>query len=68
MYGIFYLMFATFAEFFAKTYGFKAGVGGLAYLGLGVGFLLATAVGAKVGNGIYLKVRRRSFRLTMLRS
>lgn len=56
MYGIFYLMFATFAQFFATTYGFKAGVGGLAYLGLGVGFLLATGLGAKVGNSIYIKV------------
>ncbi|KAF6764235.1 multidrug resistance protein 4 [Ephemerocybe angulata] len=53
MYGIFYLMFATFAQFFASTYGFKAGVGGLAYLGLGVGFLIATITGAKLGDAIY---------------
>ncbi|TFK26555.1 multidrug resistance protein 4 [Coprinopsis marcescibilis] len=60
MYGIFYLMFATFAEFFATTYGFKAGVGGLAYLGLGVGFMLATIVGAKVGDALYQKLTARN--------
>ncbi|KAF9450283.1 multidrug resistance protein 4 [Macrolepiota fuliginosa MF-IS2] len=54
LYGIFYLMFSTFAAFFAKTYGFGAGVGGLAYLGLGVGFFLATVFGAKFADQIYL--------------
>ncbi|KAF9051613.1 multidrug resistance protein 4 [Panaeolus papilionaceus] len=53
IYGIFYLMFATFAQFFATTYGFKAGVGGLAYLGLGIGFATATVVGAKSADQIY---------------
>ncbi|GLB42019.1 hypothetical protein LshimejAT787_1100340 [Lyophyllum shimeji] len=37
--GIYYLMFVTFAAFFAETYGFSPGIGGLAFLGLGVGFL-----------------------------
>ncbi|KAF9530281.1 multidrug resistance protein 4 [Crepidotus variabilis] len=53
MYGIFYLMFATFAEFFAETYHFSPGVGGLAYLGLGVGFFIATIFGAKFADGVY---------------
>ncbi|KAF8966604.1 multidrug resistance protein 4 [Flammula alnicola] len=53
MYGIFYLMFATFAEFFSTTYGFRPGVGGLAYLGLGFGFLLATIFGAKFADRVY---------------
>ncbi|KAG2008230.1 multidrug transporter [Coprinopsis cinerea AmutBmut pab1-1] len=60
MYGIFYLMFATFAEFFATTYGFKAGVGGLAYLGLGVGFMSATIFGAKFADTIYHKLAARN--------
>ena len=60
MYGIFYLMFATFAEFFATTYGFKAGVGGLAYLGLGVGFLAATIVGAKFADQVYHKLAAKN--------
>ncbi|KAJ2914534.1 hypothetical protein MD484_g5878, partial [Candolleomyces efflorescens] len=60
MYGIFYLMFATFAQFFAETYGFKAGVGGLAYLGLGIGFLLATICGAKFADAIYQTLSARN--------
>ncbi|KAH6917888.1 multidrug resistance protein 4 [Coprinopsis sp. MPI-PUGE-AT-0042] len=60
MYGIFYLMFATFAEFFATTYGFKAGVGGLAYLGLGVGFMLATIGGAKFADQVYHKLAAKN--------
>jgi len=53
LYGIFYLMFTTFASFFANTYGFKAGVGGLTYLGLGIGFFLATIFGAKSADQVY---------------
>jgi len=53
MYGIFYLMFATFAAFFGKTYHFRPGIGGLSYLGLGVGFVLATIFGAKIADEIY---------------
>ncbi|KAJ3571950.1 hypothetical protein NP233_g3420 [Leucocoprinus birnbaumii] len=52
-YGIFYLMFSTFAEFFSATYGFSPGIGGLAYLGLGVGFFAATIFGAKFADQIY---------------
>jgi len=43
--------------FFKKTYGFAPGVGGLAYLGLGVGFFLATIFGAKFADQIYKHVR-----------
>lgn len=46
-------MFATFPTFFAETYHFSPGIGGLAYLGLGFGFLLATIFGAKFADGLY---------------
>ncbi|KAF8800960.1 MFS general substrate transporter [Phlegmacium glaucopus] len=52
-YGTFYLMFTTFAQFFAKTYHFSPGVGGLAYLGLGVGFICAAMFGARFADQIY---------------
>ncbi|KAL1688547.1 major facilitator superfamily domain-containing protein [Schizophyllum commune] len=39
--------------FFSKTYGFKAGVGGLVYIGIGIGSLVAVIIGAKVGDRIY---------------
>lgn len=42
---------------FHDTYGFGVGIGGLAYLGLGIGFFLATAFGAKTADQIYHRVR-----------
>ncbi|KAJ8503481.1 hypothetical protein ONZ45_g10830 [Pleurotus djamor] len=56
MYGIFYLMFATFASFFSSTYGFRPGVAGLAYLGLGIGFIIASLFGAKFSDQVYAKL------------
>ncbi|KAF9482341.1 multidrug resistance protein 4 [Pholiota conissans] len=53
MYGIYYLMFSTFADFFSKTYGFGPGIGGLTYLGLGLGFIIATLFGAKFADKLY---------------
>ncbi|KAH7887863.1 multidrug resistance protein 4 [Phlebopus sp. FC_14] len=53
MYGIYYLMFATFPDLFTEVYHFSVGVGGLAYIGLGLGFLLATIFGAKISDQIY---------------
>jgi len=45
--------------FFSETYGFKPGVGGLAYLGLGLGFALATVFGAKFADQVYKYVSAR---------
>ncbi|TFK72092.1 multidrug resistance protein 4 [Pluteus cervinus] len=53
LYGIYYLMFTTFAEFFSTTYGFSPGIGGLTYLGLGFGFILATFFGAYFADKVY---------------
>lgn len=52
-FGIYYLMFSTFADFFSRTYGFSVGIGGLAYLGLGIGFASATMFGAKFVDRTY---------------
>ncbi|KAK7060904.1 hypothetical protein VNI00_000637 [Paramarasmius palmivorus] len=60
IYGIYYLMFTTFADLFSRVYGFKPGVGGLVYLGLGVGFLLSTAFGAKTANTIYNRLAQKN--------
>ncbi|KAG1753909.1 major facilitator superfamily domain-containing protein [Suillus paluster] len=54
MYGIYYLMFATFPDLFSKVYHFSIGIGGLAYLGIGFGFLTATLFGAKLSDKIYI--------------
>ncbi|KAG1755813.1 major facilitator superfamily domain-containing protein [Suillus lakei] len=53
MYGIYYLMFATFPDLFSEVYHFSIGIGGLTYLGIGFGFLAATLFGAKVSDEMY---------------
>ncbi|KZT65998.1 MFS general substrate transporter [Daedalea quercina L-15889] len=60
IYGIYYLMFTTFPDLFTGIYGFSIGVSGLAYIGLGLGFVLATLVGASVADGIYHKLAKRN--------
>ncbi|KIY70471.1 MFS general substrate transporter [Cylindrobasidium torrendii FP15055 ss-10] len=53
MYGIYYLMFATFPTVFRQNYGFGIGVGGLVYIGLGVGFCLATIFASRTADQVY---------------
>ncbi|KAJ7108531.1 major facilitator superfamily domain-containing protein [Mycena epipterygia] len=53
MYGIYYLFFTTLDGLYTTTYGFSAGIGGLMYGGLGVGFVLATMTGARFSNRLY---------------
>ncbi|EIW82421.1 multidrug resistance protein 4 [Coniophora puteana RWD-64-598 SS2] len=60
MYGIYYLMFATFPDLFSGEYHFNTGVSGLAYIGLGLGFLLATLFGAHISDKIYLNLCNRN--------
>ncbi|EPT02765.1 hypothetical protein FOMPIDRAFT_1022680 [Fomitopsis schrenkii] len=60
IYGIYYLMFTTFPDLFTGIYHFSIGVSGLAYIGLGFGFVLATVVGASVADGIYQKLSKRN--------
>jgi len=59
-YGIYYLMFSTFPTLFADTYGFGPGPSGLAYIGLGLGFLSATAFGGNIGTKIYVALANRN--------
>ncbi|KAF9266834.1 multidrug resistance protein 4 [Marasmius fiardii PR-910] len=56
VYAVYYLMFATFAKLFHDNYGFSPGTGGLVYLGLGTGFMIATYFGASISDGVYLKL------------
>jgi len=53
MYGIYYLMFTTFPALFSDTYHFPLGTSGLAYLGLGLGFISATIFGAGIADKTY---------------
>ncbi|KAI6130537.1 major facilitator superfamily domain-containing protein [Pisolithus croceorrhizus] len=56
MYGIYYLMFATFPNLFSEVYHWSIGIGGLAYIGLGLGFMLSTISGAKISDKLYLRL------------
>ncbi|CAG8958687.1 hypothetical protein HYFRA_00011529 [Hymenoscyphus fraxineus] len=40
MFGLMFLLFATFPSVFGETYGFSEGISGLAYIGLGLGMML----------------------------
>jgi len=56
IYGFLYLLFTAFPDLFSETYGWGPGVAGLAYLGPGVGFLIATGSGGILNNKIYIKL------------
>ena len=43
-------------EIFTGIYGFSVGIGGLAYIGLGVGFMSATIFGAYFADRVYASV------------
>ena len=78
IYGIYYLMFATFSgmcypcsdvpsfsrktslELFTNTYGFGIGTSGVAYIGLGVGFILASVFGARFSDKVYIYYRAKN--------
>ncbi|KAF9023683.1 MFS general substrate transporter [Hymenopellis radicata] len=53
MFGISYLMFSTFPTVFHEIYHFNTGIGGLVYLGMGIGFLVAALFGARTADQIY---------------
>ncbi len=44
VFGIIFLLFSTFPAVFEETYNFSTGVSGLAYLGLGLGFVSGLVV------------------------
>lgn len=60
IYSRLWLADCVFKELFAVTYGFKPGPSGLAYLGLGMGFLISTVFGGQVGDRIYQTVSTAS--------
>ncbi|KAG8218776.1 hypothetical protein J3R82DRAFT_4451 [Butyriboletus roseoflavus] len=49
----------SLSDLFAEVYHFSVGIAGLAYLGLGLGFLAASIFGARISDQIYHRVRTR---------
>lgn len=59
IFGLLYLLFATFSAVFEGQYGFSTSISGLAYMGLGTGELLGLAVFGAMSDRI-LKARMRA--------
>ncbi|CAK5268216.1 unnamed protein product [Mycena citricolor] len=60
IFAAYYLMFTVFSKLFTDTYSFNAGTNGLAYIGLGVGFLFASLFSAQWGKDIYVKLSEKN--------
>ncbi|KAJ5273098.1 MFS general substrate transporter [Penicillium angulare] len=59
VYGIIYVLFTTFSIVFQDTYGFKEGIAGLSYLGLGVGSALGMALFGRYSDQISAKLTEK---------
>lgn len=60
MYGIYFLLFTTFPDLFANVYHFSIGIGGLTYIGIGFGFVVATVFSAQLSDKIYIYLTARN--------
>lgn len=56
VYGILYLLFTTITDVFINTYGFTQGTAGLAYIGIGVGMMMALIVFGSLTDKIITKL------------
>ncbi|KAJ5933762.1 hypothetical protein N7454_006091 [Penicillium verhagenii] len=60
VYGLLYLFFTTISTVFMEKYGWTTGVSGLAYLGIGIGFMIGLAVNAATSDRIVMKMTKRN--------
>ncbi|KZV92010.1 MFS general substrate transporter [Exidia glandulosa HHB12029] len=60
LYGLLYLMLTTFPILYENVYGWGPGIAGLAYIGLGLGFLIAGMGGSQVMSKIYLSMTAKN--------
>ncbi|RPA93466.1 synaptic vesicle transporter [Choiromyces venosus 120613-1] len=59
-YGLLYLLFTTITAVFQSTYGWEPEVTGLAYIGLGVGFMIGVGAVAKLSDATLIKLSERN--------
>ncbi|KAL3444936.1 major facilitator superfamily domain-containing protein [Aspergillus insuetus] len=60
LYGCLYLLFTTVTDVFKNTYGWSTEISGLAYLGLGVGFMAGQIVFALASDRIISRLKQRN--------
>ncbi|KAJ5689118.1 hypothetical protein N7462_003510 [Penicillium macrosclerotiorum] len=60
VYGLLYLFFTTIPSVFKNQYGFSTGLAGLAYLGIGLGFLLGLLANALTNDQLVVKLTQRN--------
>lgn len=59
IYGYLYLLFTTFSTVFPQQYGFKTDTLGLAFLGLGVGCMLALIILSWLSDWLHARLTKR---------
>ncbi|OAA53230.1 Major facilitator superfamily domain, general substrate transporter [Cordyceps fumosorosea ARSEF 2679] len=60
VYGLLYLFFTTITSVFTTQYGFSTGLAGLAYLGIGMGFLVGLVIIGSTNDGMVMKLAARN--------
>ena len=60
LFGLFYLILATFPRLWESVYGENVGIGGLNYLSLGIGFAIGAQSAARINDKIYLRLKHRN--------
>ncbi|KAF2791975.1 MFS general substrate transporter [Melanomma pulvis-pyrius CBS 109.77] len=66
VYGLVFLLLATFSQVFEGTYGFGQGFAGLSYLGLGLGSIIGTLLFAKFSDRLAKKHSTPEHRMIMM--
>lgn len=60
VYGVLYLVLASFPRVWHEQYNESTGIGGLNYISLGLGFLIGTQIAAKFADRIYKKLKAKN--------
>ncbi|KIV96502.1 hypothetical protein, variant 1 [Exophiala mesophila] len=60
LYGLMYLVLATFPRVWAEIYDQSTGMGGLNYLSLGIGFFMGSQIAAPLNDRIYIALKKRN--------
>ncbi|TVY78285.1 MFS transporter prlG [Lachnellula suecica] len=58
VYGLLYLLFTTITGVFTETYGWAPELGGLAYIGLGIGFFAGLGVVSKISDPTVVRMTK----------